>query len=65
MLEVLGTAEGSLDTLEDIQKATVTYKDKSYKVDDLIALDDFKDVAKCFGTFTAYFEEAGSKKKAP
>ena len=63
VLEVLGTAEGSLDTLEDIQKATVTYKDKSYKVDDLIALDDFKDVAKCFGTFTAYFEEAGSKKK--
>lgn len=63
VLEVLGTAEGSLDTLEDIQKATVTYKDKSYKVDDLIALDDFKDVAKCFGTFTAYFKEAGSKKK--
>lgn len=63
VLEVLGTANGSLDTLEDIQKATVTYKDKSYKVDDLIALDDFKDVAKCFGTFTAYFEEAGSKKK--
>ena len=63
VLEVLGTANGSLDTLEDIQKATVTYKDKSYKVDDLIALDDFKDVAKCFGTFTAYFKEAGSKKK--
>ena len=63
VLEVLGTAEGSLDTLEDIQKATVTYKDKSYKVDDLIALDDFKDVAKCFDTFTAYFKEAGSKKK--
>lgn len=63
VLEVLGTAEGSLDTLEDIQKATVTYKDKSYKVDDLIALDDFKDVAKCFGTFTTYFKEAGSKKK--
>ena len=63
VLEVLGTAEGSLDTLEDIQKATVTYKDKSYKVDDLIALDDFKDVAKCFGIFTAYFKEAGSKKK--
>lgn len=63
VLEVLGTANGSLDTLEDIQKATVTYKDKSYKVDDLIALDDFKDVAKCFGTFTTYFEEAGSKKK--
>ena len=65
VLEVLGTANGSLDTLEDIQKATVTYKDKSYKVDDLIALDDFKDVAKCFGTFTAYFKEAGSKKKKP
>lgn len=63
VLEVLGTAEGSLDTLEDIQKATVTYKDKKYKVDDLIALDDFKDVAKCFDTFTAYFKEAGSKKK--
>lgn len=61
--EVLGTANGSLNTLEDIQKATVTYKDKSYKVDDLIALDDFKDVAKCFDTFTAYFKEAGSKKK--
>lgn len=63
VLEVLGTANGSLNTLEDIQKATVTYKDKSYKVDDLIALDDFKDVAKCFDTFTAYFKEAGSKKK--
>lgn len=63
VLEVLATAQGSLDTLEDIQKATVTYNGKSYKVDDLIALDDFKDVAKCFDTFTAYFKEAGSKKK--
>lgn len=61
--DVLNASSDPMDSLANIQKATVTYNGKSYKVDDLIALDDFKDVAKLFDTFTAYFKEAGSNKK--
>lgn len=60
---VLNTSSDPMNSLANIQKAIVTYNGKSYKVDDLIALDDFKDVAKLFDTFTGYFKEAGSNKK--
>lgn len=61
--DLLKTSSDPMDSLADIQKATVTYQDKAYKVDDLLALDDFKDVAKLFDTYTGYFKEAGSSKK--
>ena len=61
--DVLNASSDPMDSLANIQKATVTYNGKAYKVDDLIALDDFKDVAKLFDTFTGYFKEAGSDKK--
>ena len=60
---VLKASKVSMDSLADIQKAEVEYNGTKYMVDDLIALDDFKDVAKLFDTFTGYFKEAGSSKK--
>ena len=61
--QLIEESGADVSSLADLQKLSVTYNGKNYKVDDLIALDDFKDAAKCFDTYTGYFKEAGSSKK--
>lgn len=47
-------------TLADIQKATVSVNGKSYAVDDLLALEDYKAAAGCFDVFNGYLKAVDS-----